>query len=310
MKAKRRIAWLLSFLMIFSLLMGMFPMQVRAEGGTANVTITSDVDVAIQFRSAEEKEGATIYSDPENTKYLFESGTVKEERKRIGCMIEQPALYPDMTARDNLIYYNKLMGIKGNSNIDEILELVGLAGTQKKKTKQFSLGMKQRLSIAIALLGYPDLLILDEPINGLDPTGIIEIRELILRLNREQNITIVISSHILGELSKIATRYGVIETGNLVEEFSKEELEQRCKTCIKIKVNDTNKAAYVLDNIIQSMDYKIVDEKTIYVYDQLEQKGNINEKLVQNDVVVEEINLAGQDLEAYFMELMGGKAHV
>lgn len=241
---------------------------------------------------------------------LFESGNVKEERKRIGCMIEQPALYPDMTARDNLIYYNKLMGIKGNSNIDEILELVGLAGTQKKKTKQFSLGMKQRLSIAIALLGYPDLLILDEPINGLDPTGIIEIRELILRLNREQNITIVISSHILGELSKIATRYGVIETGNLVEEFSKEELEQRCKTCIKIKVNDTNKAAYVLDNIIQSMDYKIVDEKTIYVYDQLEQKGNINEKLVQNDVVVEEINLAGQDLEAYFMELMGGKAHV
>ena len=168
---------------------------------------------------------------------LFESGTVKEERKRIGCMIEQPVLYPDMTARDNLIYYNKLMGIKGNSNIDEILELVGLAGTQKKKTKQFSLGMKQRLSIAIALLGYPDLLILDEPINGLDPTGIIEIRELILRLNREQNITIVISSHILGELSKIATRYGVIETGNLVEEFSKEELEQRCKTCIKSKDN-------------------------------------------------------------------------
>ncbi len=241
---------------------------------------------------------------------LFESHDVDEERKRIGCMIEQPALYPDMTARDNLIYYNKLMGIRNNSNIDEILELVGLTEAQKKKTKQFSLGMKQRLSIAIALLGYPDLLILDEPINGLDPTGIKEIRELILRLNKEQNITIIISSHILGELSKVATRYGVIENGNLVKEFTNEELEQCCKTCIQIEVDNTKKATYVLDEIIHSKDYKVVDDKTIYVYDHLEEKRNINEQLVLNGVAVEKMNLAGQDLEMYFMELMGGKAHV
>ena len=241
---------------------------------------------------------------------LFESHDVDEERKRIGCMIEQPALYPDMTARDNLIYYNKLMGIRNNSNIDEILELVGLTEAQKKKTKQFSLGMKQRLSIAIALLGYPDLLILDEPINGLDPTGIKEIRELILRLNKERNITIIISSHILGELSKVATRYGVIENGNLVKEFTNEELEQCCKTCIQIEVDNTKKATYVLDEIIHSKDYKVVDDKTIYVYDHLEEKRNINEQLVLNGVAVEKMNLAGQDLEMYFMELMGGKAHV
>ena len=241
---------------------------------------------------------------------LFESHDVDEERKRIGCMIEQPALYPDMTARDNLIYYNKLMGIRNNSNIDEILELVGLTEAQKKKTKQFSLGMKQRLSIAIALLGYPDLLILDEPINGLDPTGIKEIRELILRLNKERNITIIISSHILGELSKVATRYGVSENGNLVKEFTNEELEQCCKTCIQIEVDNTKKATYVLDEIIHSKDYKVVDDKTIYVYDHLEEKRNINEQLVLNGVAVEKMNLAGQDLEMYFMELMGGKAHV
>lgn len=241
---------------------------------------------------------------------LFESDNLVEERKRIGCMIEQPALYPNMTASEHLIYYNKLMGMKGTHAVDEVLELVGLAGTQKKKTKQFSLGMKQRLSIAIALLGNPDMLILDEPINGLDPTGIKEIRELIMRLNKEQNITIIISSHILGELSKVATRYGVIESGNLVEEFTKEELEQRCKTCIQVVVDDMKMAAYVLDDIIQSKDYKIVDDNTVYIYDHLDEKRNINEQLVRNNVAVEDINLVGQDLEMYFMELMGGCAHV
>ena len=241
---------------------------------------------------------------------LFESHDVNEERKRIGCMIEQPALYPDITARDNLIYYNKLMGIRNNSNIDEILELVGLVDAQKKKTKQFSLGMKQRLSIAIALLGYPDFLILDEPINGLDPIGIKEIRELILRLNKERNITIMISSHILGELSKVATRYGVLETGNLVQEFTNEELEQRCKSCIQIETVDTKKAVYVLEEIIHSKDYKVVDNKMILVYDHLDEIRNINEQLVLHGAVVEKIDLAGQDLEMYFMELMGGRAHV
>lgn len=241
---------------------------------------------------------------------LFESHDVNEERKRIGCMIEQPALYPDITARDNLIYYNKLMGIRNNSNIDEILELVGLVDAQKKKTKQFSLGMKQRLSIAIALLGYPDFLILDEPINGLDPIGIKEIRELILRLNKERNITIMISSHILGELSKVATRYGVLETGNLVQEFTNEELEQRCKSCIQIETVDTKKAVYVLEEIIHSKDYKVVDNKMILVYDHLDEIRNINEQLVLHGAAVEKIDLAGQDLEMYFMELMGGRAHV
>ena len=148
---------------------------------------------------------------------LFGSNDLNKGRNRMGCIIEQPALYGDMTAKENLKYYTKLLGITDYSNIDKLLDLVGLKNVDKKKCKNFSLGMKQRLSIAISLLNNPDFLILDEPINGLDPSGIKEIRELILKLNNESKITILISSHILGELNKIATKYGIIKNGTLLE---------------------------------------------------------------------------------------------
>ncbi len=235
---------------------------------------------------------------------LFESRDLNKGRKRMGSLIEQPAIYLDMSARENLIYYNKILGIPDDSNVDELLEKVGLADVGKKKAKKFSLGMKQRLSIAIALIGSPDLLILDEPINGLDPAGIKEIRELLRSLNEEENITILISSHILGELSKLATRYGIINNGNLADEFTEEELNKRCKKCIKVEVDDIKKASYVVNEIIGSKDYKVFDNNVICIYDCLQNQGNINSELIKNGVMVNSITMWGEDLEVYFMEMI------
>lgn len=237
---------------------------------------------------------------------LFESTNLDENRKRIGCVIEQPALYPSMTARENLIYYNKLLGISEYSNVDRLLNLVGLSNTDKKKTKNFSLGMKQRLSIAISLIGNPDFLILDEPINGLDPSGIIEIRELLLKLNSERDITILISSHILGELTKVTTKYGIIKDGKLIDEFASKDLETRCQRYISLEVNDTNKAAYVIKNNIKSTDFKVFNEGRIHIYDYLDKPDQINKELVENGVLVSHIGLEGDDIEAYFIKRMGG----
>ncbi|HHX61435.1 MAG TPA: ABC transporter ATP-binding protein [Epulopiscium sp.] len=237
---------------------------------------------------------------------LFGNSDLDKGRKRIGCVIEQPALYPGMTARQNLIYYSKLFGIPGYQNIDDVLKLVGLQNTGKKNTKNFSLGMKQRLSIAISLLGNPDFLILDEPINGLDPSGIKEIRELLLKLNYENEITILISSHILGELTKIATKYGIIKNGLLLDEFTAVELENRCKKCLCLVVNDIEKASYILKNNIKSMDYKVFDHGKICIYDYFDRPEQINKELVENDVMVSSLTLQGNDVESYFVKMMGG----
>lgn len=237
---------------------------------------------------------------------LFESTNLDKNRKRIGCVIEQPALYPAMTARQNLIYYNKLLGISDYTNVDRLLDLVGLKNANKKKTKNFSLGMKQRLSIAISLIGNPDFLILDEPINGLDPSGIIEIRELLLKLNSERDITILISSHILGELNKVTSKYGIIKDGNLIDEFESKDLETRCKRYISLKVNDTNKAAYIIKNNIKNAAYKVFSEGIIHIYDYLDKPDQINKELVENGILVSHISLEGDDIEAYFIKKMGG----
>ena len=236
---------------------------------------------------------------------LFGSGNLKRGRKRIGATIEQPALYPNMTARENLLYYNKLLGNTDYSNIQEILGLVGLESMGKKKTKSFSMGMKQRLSIAISLIGNPDFLILDEPTNGLDPLGIKQIRELLLKLNYENNITILISSHILGELDKIATRYGVMKNGTLINEFSAYELEKTCEKCISLVVNDSEKAAYIIKNIIKSNDYEVLENGIINIYDFLNIPDEINKVLVENNVLVSSLTLEDSDIESYFVKMMG-----
>lgn len=216
---------------------------------------------------------------------LFGSNDLNKGRNRMGCIIEQPALYGDMTAKENLKYYTKLLGITDYSNIDKLLDLVGLKNVDKKKCKNFSLGMKQRLSIAISLLNNPDFLILDEPINGLDPSGIKEIRELILKLNNERKITILISSHILGELNKIATKYGIIKNGTLLEEFTASEL---------------------VKNNIKSNDFKVFKKGKICIYDCLNIPEKINKELIDNDVLVSSIFLDDNDVEGYFIKMMEG----
>ncbi len=235
---------------------------------------------------------------------LFESEDLDIQRRKTGTMIENPAVFPHFTAKENLNYYCMLFGLDPNNTIDEMLNLVGLSDTGKKKAKNFSLGMKQRLAIAISLLGNPEFLMLDEPINGLDPSGIREIRELILKLNRERNITILISSHILGELSKIANRYGVINNGVMVAEFTNEELESRCAGELEIKVDNVELAVKVISNIVEASNIFVLDEKTIHVVKHLDKAGQINMELAKNGVVVNSSMIIGQDLEAYFMQLM------
>ncbi|WOO38704.1 ATP-binding cassette domain-containing protein [Anaerocolumna sp. AGMB13020] len=235
---------------------------------------------------------------------LFESDDLDTQRRKTGTMIENPAVFPQMTAKQNLHYYCRLLGLDPAAKIPEMLNLVGLSDTGKKKAKNFSLGMKQRLAIGISLLGDPEFLMLDEPINGLDPTGIKEIRELILHLNRERKITILISSHILGELSRIANRYGVINNGVMVTEFTNEELEQRCLGELEIKVDKTDEAVNIITGMLEKDAVKVLDEHTIRVSKNLEKAGAINTELAKNGITVNSSSIVGQDLEAYFMQLM------
>jgi ABC-2 type transport system ATP-binding protein len=234
---------------------------------------------------------------------LFESDDLGKQRRKTGTMIENPAVFPHMTARQNLHYYCRLLGMDPANTIDEMLALVGLTDTYKKKAKNFSLGMKQRLAIAIALMDNPEFLMLDEPINGLDPSGIKEIRELILKLNREKNITILISSHILGELSKIANRYGVINNGSLVDEFTSEELLTRCVGELEIKVDNAEKAGEILLKLLGSGMYGIFDMNTVRTRE-LDKAGMIITELAKNGVIVSGSAVVGQDLEGYFLYLM------
>ncbi len=237
---------------------------------------------------------------------LFGSHDLETQRRRTGCTIENPAIYPNMTAEENIETYRILMGIPDKSIIPNLLKLVGLQNLRNKKTKDFSLGMKQRLMIALALMDDPELLVLDEPMNGLDPMGIKEVRDLILKLNQERNLTILISSHLLDELSKIATCYGIISKGVLVKEFSSRELDALCRRSLKIVVDDTKKAEEVLSHQFAIKNFNISDH-TVELYDHLNEAGEINRALVQNGIRVDAIIPMEQNLEGYFMDLMAGK---
>ena len=228
---------------------------------------------------------------------------ITDSRKRIGAVVETPSLFPEMTAQDNLKYQYRLLGLPSFEGITELLKLVGLENTGDKKAKDFSLGMRQRLGIAVALCGNPDFLILDEPINGLDPQGIIEIRELILKLNTEKNITVLISSHILDELSKLATHYGFIDKGTIVREMSAEELESACRKCVRISVTDASAAVRALDGM--KLDYKVTDDEHIDIY----AKPNITRLAASLDREGCEILSCtehDENLEGFFISLVGG----
>lgn len=227
-------------------------------------------------------------------------------RTMIGSLIESPAFYKNMTARENLEVSRLVRNIAGKECIDEVLELVGLSDTNKKKVKNFSLGMRQRLGIANALLGNPKLLILDEPINGLDPMGIVEIRELLKKINKEKDVTILISSHILGELSELATNYGIINNGRLVEEISVKELKEKCRQYIEVVVDNPAKASTILEKELLITDYEVLENNRIKIFSNLDSSGLINGTLSKNKVVVQKINLKGENLEEYFINKVGG----
>ncbi len=227
-------------------------------------------------------------------------------RRRMGAVVETPSIYLDLTARENLIEQYLVLGLPSFDGIDDLLELVGLADTGKKKAKNFSLGMRQRLGIAVALAGDPDFLVLDEPANGLDPEGIIEIRELILKLNRERQITVLISSHILDELSRLATHYGFINGGRMVREISAADLEAACRKCTRLKVSDTKTLARVLDTWNLSYDILPGGEADIYA------EVNITRLvLALNEEHCEILNVQERDesLESYYINLIGGGRH-
>ncbi len=232
---------------------------------------------------------------------------ITKSRRRMGAIVETPSIYLDMTAEDNLKQQYRILGLPSFDGIPGLLKLTGLENTGKKKAKNFSLGMRQRLGIAIALVGDPDFLVLDEPINGLDPQGIIDIRELILKLNHTEQITFLISSHILDELARLATHYGFIDNGHIIKEMSADELEAACKKCIRMEVSDTKTLAHVLDGM--HTDYKILSRNTADVYT----KVNISRlaiALANENCELISVSERDESLEGYYINLVGGSQNV
>ena len=232
------------------------------------------------------------------------------ERAKIGCTVEMPALYKDMTAEQNLEIQRVQRGIPNKKCISKTLELVGLDNTNEKKVNNFSLGMKQRLSLAIALLGEPEFLILDEPVNGLDPTGIIELREMLKKLTKENHVTILISSHILSELNQLATCYGFLHHGKLLRQITAAQLGEECKRHIKLKTNDTKRAATIIEEYLKIKNFSVYPDNYIRIYEKLEEIHSISKTLFSNGIIVEELSIQGEDLETYFENLIGGKKNV
>lgn len=228
---------------------------------------------------------------------------IMKARRRMGAVVETPSVYMDLSAADNLKEQYRILGIPSYEGIPELLKLVGLGNVGNKKAKNFSLGMRQRLGIAVALAGDPDFLVLDEPINGLDPQGIIEMRELILKLNRERQITVLISSHILDEMSRLATHYGFIDQGRMVKEISAEELEAACRKCIRLEVTNVQALVRVLDEM--KADYDIISDKMADVFE----KMNISKltlALAKENCEVISLQERDESLESYYISLIGG----
>ena len=235
-------------------------------------------------------------------------------------MVEIPSFYPYLTARQNLEYYRIQRGIPGKECVDEALEQVRLTDTGKKKFKTFSLGMKQRLGLALALMNHPEFLLLDEPINGLDPEGIVEFRELLLQLNRERQTTILISSHILSELSTLATHYAFIEKGRVLESVSADRLREKCRECLELTVDDAARAARVLEEQLGTRDFEVLPHNKLRgtrdfevlphnklrLYTFLDQPQTVNRVLLENGVGLISAQQRSSNLEDYFLSLIGG----
>ncbi|UNK18381.1 ABC transporter ATP-binding protein [Paenibacillus sp. N3/727] len=231
---------------------------------------------------------------------------LQDERKRLGCMIENPGFVPYMTAKENLKFHRIMRGVPNKEIEGELLELVGLADTGNKKAKNFSLGMKQRLGIAIALLGNPELLILDEPINGLDPLGVVEIRNLLKKLCEERQMTILISSHNLPELYQTVTNYIIIHKGEIKQTLTLEQLDENCKHHIHISCDQPEKLTSVLEMQLNTTNYKVMPDKTVKLYDYWNEKDLVAKTVYENGIVVSKFSIEGDTLENYFISVIGG----
>ncbi len=243
----------------------------------------------------------------EGSMKLFGSSQLTAGRHRIGALIEAPALYKNCSAYENLKRFGILAGVEDDQEINDILRFVGLGDVGKKKAGKFSLGMKQRLGIAIAMLGHPDLLVLDEPVNGLDPEGIKEIRDLLLRLNHEQGVTILVSSHLLDELAKITTRYGIINQGRLVEETSAADMMKRCQQKLHVVTDQPKEAVKIIKKLYPKATITEV-ANGVDVVAEAADSAQVNQHLVQGGVNVQGITFAADSMEDYFIQRMGGRA--
>ncbi|PIC62988.1 ABC transporter ATP-binding protein [Sporosarcina sp. P13] len=236
-------------------------------------------------------------------------GDIAQVRSRMGFLVETPAFYPDFTASQNLEYFRIQRGVVEKKRVDEVLEIVNLAKENKKRFKDYSMGMKQRLGIALCLLNSPDCLVLDEPINGLDADGIREIRNLLVRLNREKQITICISSHILTELQLLATRFVFIKNGVIVEDVSKDTLQQKSQKQLQLTVDDPAKTARLLEQTYADIQFKVLPNQVITIHNHVECSADINRLLLENGVSVSEFRIESRNLEGYYLELVGGDRH-
>ncbi len=249
--------------------------------------------------------GLTEPTEGEYSIFGKTGSAAEKEKRRIGCLIENPAFFGNLTAYQNLRYYCYQKGITDLKQIDEALELVQLTDVRNKKFRKFSLGMKQRLGIAFAVLDNPDIVILDEPINGLDPIGISELRDTFRKLSQERGITLIISSHILSELYAVANRFLFIDKGKVLKEVTKQELDLECSRCLVVKTDDTKKTATILESKLNITDYKVTDMSEIRIYQENVSPKELNRTLIQNGIDVDGISESGVSLEDYFKQLVG-----
>jgi ABC-2 type transport system ATP-binding protein len=237
-----------------------------------------------------------------------ESGAgLGKARARIGSIVETPSLFPNMTAAGNIETQRRLAGLPATAGTDAMLRLCGISGTGNKKVRDFSLGMRQRLALAISLITEPEFLVLDEPINGLDPKGIVENREMLKSLARDRGVTILISSHILSELAQLATNYGIIHNGQLIKQLSATELQSECRRYVEILTDDISRATANITGRFAVKDYEIIGGGELRVFEQTDKTAEMNKALVQSDVPVKSIRVVGQDLESYFMKVTSKK---
>ncbi len=235
-----------------------------------------------------------------------EEKELSEELKRIGCLIEAPSMNGNMSAKENLKLHRIMRGIPNTLLDTQLLELVGLKDIGKKMVKDFSLGMRQRLGIAIALIGSPELLILDEPVNGLDPLGVVEIRNLIKKLCEERNITVLISSHNLPELYQTATDYIIIDKGVIKQTITLEKLEECCQHHIKIECKEPERLSEILESKLHTTKYKVMPDQSIVLYDFLEERELVARTIIEGGIIPTRFSLEGETLENYFITAIGG----